>query len=271
MVHFYASILLTFALLVLAVLHWRGNRTSQRPAAHQAQAGSQPTYYLLAHGIILLLAMIVPTPVSIAYKAAILLGLLLMFLATVTRSILRAPSTLVHAVDLVVVALYLVTFAAHHPLKWPTPWLLLLLLVGAGIYLFLRPYLAELQSTVLVYALLLLLLSWQVLEVVVVGPALWSWSALLGVLGFILVKTVLLINAHPLTAVVSPAPVATSRWRALRMRLERMSHRLAISVRLPWAAKGLALAVPLIILLYQWLLVLSIWGPALGQQIDYLP
>lgn len=276
MIHFYATILLTIAALILAIFDWR--RGFQATSSSSTSSSPQPTYYLLAYSIIVVLAMLVPTPVSIAYKAAILFGLILAWLGTVVERFLKAPPAVLHAIDLTVALLYVMTFLAHHPLKWPTPWLLLPLLPAGILYLFLRPRLAELHSTLLVYGVVLWLLIWQAIELLTVAPGLWTWSAVAGVVGFVLVKSVVAIRYLTQQPAVTndvslrkPGGTAPTRWRKAVTSAEALVQRGATTVRLATGAQTVALVAPFLVLLYQWLLVLSIWGPSLTEWIGKLP
>jgi uncharacterized membrane protein YhhN len=255
------------------VLYWRKETDSKRPF-----------YYLLAHLAILLMACFVAWPVATNYKAAIVLGLLLTLLAALLHRLLGAPVSVVHAVDLVVLLLYMAAFAALHPPKWPTPWLLLLLVLG-GLYCWaLLPRLAELGSTCVGYAIVLFLMIWQALEVLVVQPALWTGLALVGALGLALLKALLALDyayatdrrlrpyqaspgSHWLSAssasvswgpvVVPPRLVKSAQ--TLQTRLVQLLEWL----KLPALAQKSTPALPLLTLLCHWLLVLSLWGPAL--------
>ena len=250
------------------MLYWRKETDRKRPF-----------YYLLAHLAILLMACFVAWPVATNYKAAIVLGLLLTLLAALLHRLLRAPVSVVHAVDLVVILLYMAAFAALHPPKWPTPWLLLLLLLG-GLYCWaLLPRLAELGSTCVGYAIVLFLMTWQALEVVVVQPALWTGLALAGALGLALLKALLALDYAYATdrrlrlrqaspgsqwpPVSSSAVVVPSRLVRNAQTLQTRLVQLLEWLRLPALAQKSTPALPLFTLLCHWLLVLSLWGPAL--------
>jgi uncharacterized membrane protein YhhN len=130
---------------------------------------------------------------------------------------------------LLAVVLFTTAFAALHPAKWPTPWLLLLLLYGGGIAWFIAPRLAELQITILVYGTLLLLMSWQALEALVVVGQGWVLLLFVGALLLVIADSLQALHhfyrAWPMTKMVTPA----------------------------------------LLLLGQLLLALSIWGPQLGR------
>ncbi len=264
------SILCSIAAIGLAVLDWR----------NKVDKGS--LYYLLAQLAILLMACFVLLPVTVNYKAAIILGLLLSFLAVLLHRVLRAPVTVVHAFDLLVILLYMAAFAALHPPKWPTPWLLLLLLLGGLLYWALLPRLAELGGTVACYAVALMLMGWQALEIVAVQPALWTWLALVGALGLGVVKALFAIDhayaparkipplSSPLVAVAGPT-LGRQRVSRLPLRLIKLARMVQVKIinwleriKLPRLAQRSVALLPLLTLLFQWLLALSIWGPALS-------
>ena len=261
------SILCSVAAGLLAFFSWR----------NQADKGS--LYYLLAQLAILLVACFVLLPVTVNYKAAIILGLLLSFLAILLHRLLHAPVTLIYAFDFLVILLYMAAFAALHPLKWPTPWLLLLLLLGGSLYWALLPRLGEFGGTFACYAIALVLMGWQAVEIVAVQPALWTWLALVGTLGFCAVKALLAIDyAYATAREPHPNPLlsAESTWARrvtgrVPLRLVKWAQSLQTNMvqvlerlKLPRLAQKSVALVPFLTLLFQWLLVLSIWGPALG-------
>jgi len=264
------SILCSIAATVCAVFYWR-NRD-----------GNGAHYYLLAHLAVLLVACFVLLPVTVNYKAALILGFLLSLLALLLHRTLRAPITLVHAFDLLVFLLYMAAFAALHPPKWPTPWLLLPLFVGGLLYWALLPRLKELGGTIGVYAVVLILMIWQALEIVAVEPALWRWLALIGAIGFAVVKAILAID-HAYQHQPSQPRSSTQRpstqpaWAAkivqrtpvrlinVVQRSQTKLTQLIERIQLQTLAKQSVAFLPLLSLLCQWLLALSIWGPALGR------
>ncbi len=262
------SIICSLAAGGLALLYWHKKTDSKRPF-----------YYLLAHLAILLMACFVAWPVATNYKAAIVLGLLLTLLAALLHRLLQAPVSVVHAVDLVVLVLYMAAFAALHPPKWPTPWLLLLLLLGGLYYWALLPRLAELAGTFAGYAIVLFLMTWQALEVVVVQPALWTGLALAGALGLTVLKGVLALDyAYATDRRLWPrqAPpgsqwppssraevAAPSRLVKTAQTVQTRLVQLLEWLRVPALAQKSTPALPLFTLLCHWLLALSLWGPAL--------
>ncbi len=147
-------------------------------------AGVQQSRYLALTALLLLLtAIIVPQPVHSFYKAAISLGLILYLTNRGLQLLPGLPPVVDYALTLISALLYMAAFAATHPLKWPTPWGLLPL-IGVGVlYWRLRPQLAELQYSILVYLIAFFLMLWQAVEMLVVNPAPWAISGLLGALG----------------------------------------------------------------------------------------
>lgn len=295
MVQLYASIVLTLIIILLAVLSRRKPTHAahtQRIAAGEGPATVAPSqttngipYELIAGVLILILAMLVPTPVSIAYKAAILLGLLLTTLGSATERLLKMPASVVHALDLVVAALFTVTLMAHHPLQWPTPWLLLPLVLAGLFFLYLRPWFAELQSTFVTYAVVLWLLLWQTAEVVTVTTGWWAPFAATGMVLFVLIKAMIataylrrraLARATPTNPDHSSMPISRSQSAKTRLEIiiaqaESAVQSAAARLKLATIAGRVAALAPLLALLYQWLIVLSIWGPALERYLQELP
>ena len=210
MIHFYGMLLLLLAALATAGRFLWDEYRGADSATHRY-------FFPLTIALFVVIAILAPTPVSVYYKAAVL-GLLP-----------GTPVAVQKAHWLLAVVLFTTAFAALHPAKWPTPWLLLLLLYGGGIAWFIAPRLAELQITILVYGTLLLLMSWQALEaLVVVGQ---GWVLLL------FVGALLLVIADSLQAL-------HHFYRALPMT---------------------KMVTPALLLLGQLLLALSVWGPKLGS------
>lgn len=222
MIHGYATLLLILGALASAFLYLWGE---QIPAVSR----SRPYFLPLTLVLIFLIALIVPTPVSIYYKAAILLGLILVLLGSSVYLLAGAPPVVNKAHWLIAFLLFMTAFAALHPLKLPTPWLLLLLLYTGAIAWRLWPRLAELQISIAIYGVALLLMTWQALEVLVTGESGWSLLPFVGAL--------LLVVADSLEAV---------------------DH---FDRPLP-ATKTL---IPAFLLLGQLLLALSIWGAGLSN------
>ncbi|HRW07755.1 MAG TPA: lysoplasmalogenase family protein [Caldilineaceae bacterium] len=245
-------------------------------------------YHLLAGFAILLVACIVPTPLTLPYKAAIVLGLLLVLVGTVLHRLLRLPLAVAQTFDLITILLFAAAFASLHPLKWPTPWLLLLVLVGGGFYEGIQPKLAELKGTIALYLVALLLMSWQALEVLVTAPALWSWLIVGGVLSLVAAKLLAVVHygyhaessIYDATArrrttqepawlqrLLAKHTLSQRLWQWLRRVSERgqqLATQLLEWLQLPKLARKSALVLPLILLLWQWLTALSIWGPSLA-------
>ncbi|MCB0111431.1 MAG: hypothetical protein KDE53_36165 [Caldilineaceae bacterium] len=246
-------------------------------------------YHLLAGLAVLLVACIVPTPLTLPYKAAIVLGLLLVLVGTVLHRLLRLPVAVAQTFDLITILLFAAAFASLHPLKWPTPWLLVLMLVGAILYWGIQPKLAELKGTIGLYLVALLLMSWQALEVLVTAPALWSWLIAGGVLSLLAAKLLAVVHygyqaqssiydatalrrateARPawLERLLSRYTILQRLWQWLRRVSERgqqLATQLLERLQLPRLAQKSALVLPLILLLWQWCTALSIWGPSLA-------
>ena len=221
MIHFYGMLLLLVGVLAIAIRDLWGEYSS-------ADKGTYAYFQPLTLALIVLIALIAPAPVSVYYKAAILLGLVLTLLGNALGLLPGTPLAVQKAHWLLAVALFTTAFAALHPAKWPTPWLFLLLLYGGGIAWLIAPRLAELQITMLVYGILLFLMSWQALEAFVVVEQGWVLLSLGGAL--------LLVIADSLQAL-------------------HHFYRVVPSVKM---------LTPALFLLGQLLLALSVWGPGLG-------
>jgi len=129
-----------------------------------------------------LVALLTPASDNLFYKAAVVLGMLLALLAMLLRISNFLPSYVAHAHLTLTYALYGLAFGSQTS-GWPTP-LAILLIVAAGLlYYWLYPSLAELWSSVAIYALLIFLATWQALELAVQHPMGWmGWTALAGML-----------------------------------------------------------------------------------------
>ncbi len=129
-----------------------------------------------------LVALLTPASDNLFYKAAVVLGMLLALLAIAFRGSRLLPGYAAHAHLLLTYALYALAFGSQTS-GWPTP-LAIILVVAAGLlYYWLYPALAELWSSVAIYALLIFLATWQALELAVQQPNSWmGWAALAGML-----------------------------------------------------------------------------------------
>lgn len=193
-------------------------------------AGSRQTRYLALTALLLCLAaIIVPQPVGSFYKAAIVLGLLLYLVNRGLQMLPGVPAVVDYALTLIGTLLYMAAFAATHAGKWPTPWVLLPVIGSALLYWRLRPRLAELHGSIVIYMIAFFLMLWQAVEMSVVNPAPWAISGLLGALGLTAAQTVLGIHHF-----IHPVPY-----------------------RQRWSSGATVLGYGLI--------GLSIWGPALSQ------
>ncbi|MBX3014889.1 MAG: hypothetical protein KF832_25435 [Caldilineaceae bacterium] len=173
MIQLYATILLSLGALVTAFFHLRELAT---PSAHPARRYWQPLTLML----ILLLAMLAPTPIASAYKGAVILAQILVLVGSGLMLLPQMPVAVHKGHWLLAFLLYAAAFTALHTLKWPTLWILLLL-VGAGLIAWrLAPRLAELRSTLAVYGVILFWMLWQAVEAVVVIGEPWTWLLLGG-------------------------------------------------------------------------------------------
>jgi uncharacterized membrane protein YhhN len=165
---------LTLAALVAWVLYLRWSPLT--PLNNRALYAFAPV------GAAWLVALLSPFADQTFYKGAVLLGMLLALLAAVIRTTEFLPSYAAHAHLVITYALYASAFASETQ-GWPTPYALLLIAAAGLVYYWLYPRLAELWISVAIYGLLILLATWQALELAVQQPATWtSWVALAGML-----------------------------------------------------------------------------------------
>lgn len=154
--------------------------------ALRAKADSQRTRYLaLAALLLLTTAIIVPQPVDSFYKAAIVLGLILYLVQWGLQLLPGVPAVVGSSLHLIGALLYMAAFAATHAGKWPTPWVLLPLLSLGLLYWRMRPRLAELHGTIVLYMIAFFLMLWQAIEMGVVHLAPWAITGLLGAVGLV--------------------------------------------------------------------------------------
>ncbi len=217
-INLYATLLLIIGVIATAILYIRGEYTLPRPYF-------QP----LIMGLILLIALITPVPVTPYAKAAIMLGLILQLVGSGFMLLPGVPTVVNKSFALLALLVYMNAFASLHALKLPTPWLLLLLAYAGGMGWLLARRVAELQISLLIYGVILLLMSWQALETLVVVSQPWAWLLLVGALCLVITDSLQAIDRF-----YRPVP----------------------------AAKAL---IPTFLLLGQLLLALSIWGPNLGR------
>jgi len=218
MISVYATLLLIIGVIATAVLYVRAEYTVPRPYF-------QP----IIMALILLIALITPEPVGTYYKAAIMLGVILQMVGSAIALLPGVPLVVNKAFTLIALLVYMNAFGALHTLQWPTPWALLLLAYAGGIGWLLWKRVADLQISLAIYGAILLLMSWQALEVVVVADQLWAWLLFLGALYLVISDSL-----QALDRFYRPIPAAN-------------------------------LLIPMVLLLGQLLLVLSIWGPNFGR------
>jgi uncharacterized membrane protein YhhN len=203
----YLAALLSSAAVATTVLDFRLQR----------QGNGQLNYYRpLTTLLISLVALLVPLPVGMVYKGAILLGLLLSLLADLLRLVGGTPPVVGAALALHAYLLYCWAFASQTAWRIPTPWVLLLLIYGGLYYRQMAPYLRELKSSILVYMVIIGWMSWQALELGMQTGAIWGLLAVLAALLFVIADSLRAIDAwrRPLArwALVSPAAYVLAQW-----------------------------------------------------------
>ncbi len=180
---FYLALLLSVATLVVAVLRVRAET-----------AGEQEQVYLyrpLTMALISLVAMVAPQPVSIFYKGAIVLALLLAVMAEAVMMV-RGTATIVAVIFVSLIAvLYLFAFTSQLRWAWPTPWALFIPLILVAVVRFLGPFLGEFWFPALAFMVILALATWMALEQFVQIGTPWSVAALFGILAVDSAATIL--------------------------------------------------------------------------------
>ena len=164
-------------------------RTSMAPGK------SQPyVYALLTMVMISLLAMVTPSPISVFYKGAVILGLLIATFGVVFLTIPDTPLYVGLAHFFVVFFLYFMAFSSQTSLQFPTPWVVLILASGAGIYFLLAPHMREEKGAVIAYIVMLGFVAWRALEMLVQTGEYWALFAFLGVLLLSIASAVLALD-----------------------------------------------------------------------------
>lgn len=171
---FYPALVCSLGAFVTASLRIRADAT-----------GDVDTTYILrplTMVLIALVAMMAPAPVSVFYKGALVLALLLAILGE-SIMMIRGTPTMVGVIFLSFIAL-LYLFAFSSQLAWgrPTPWALLFLPAVAALYWIFRAHLGEFWFPALALMVILILATWMALEQFVRDPALWSTAAFAGML-----------------------------------------------------------------------------------------
>ena len=170
------------ALSVAALVAWvMALRVPDTPTP-STPSSNKVAYTLAPIGAAWLVALLTPASDHLYYKAAILLGMLLALIGVALRISNFLPSYASHAHLVLTYALYGLAFGSQTS-GWPTPYSILLIVIAGLVYFWLYPYLAELWSSVAIYGALILLATWQALELAVQQPGAWmGWVALAGML-----------------------------------------------------------------------------------------
>jgi uncharacterized membrane protein YhhN len=173
------SLIIAIALTIPALVAWV---IALRTPAN-AQKSNKMALYLATLAAAWLIALLTPPADQVFYKGAIVLGLLFAVIGIALRVSGLLPAYVAHAFLLWTYILYAFAFASQTS-GWPTPYALLLVAAAALLYYWLYPVLRELWSSIAVYALLMLLATWQALELAVqrTGDSWMGWAALGGML-----------------------------------------------------------------------------------------
>jgi uncharacterized membrane protein YhhN len=152
-------------------------------------------------------ALLPPASDILFYKGAVLLGMLLALIGVALRYANLLPSYAAHAHLVLTYSLYAVAFSSQTS-GWPTPFALIPLVIAGALYYWLHPTLSELWWGVAIYTSLILLATWQALELAVQQPNSWmGWAALAGML---LVTVATLLEAQARFRPLRPAWAAAS-------------------------------------------------------------
>lgn len=184
--HLYLAIILSIGVVATAILQIRPPllRASARPALYGAT-----TMALIA-----LVALLSPAPVSVYYKGAIEFGLLLSILSIFCLLSTAIPPAVGFGHLFLVHFVYFLAFAGMTRLRLPTPWVILAPVYGVALYYQMAPRLYELRSTIIAYLALLLLVSWQALELWAQTGARWAGLGVAGALFVLAANTLFLVD-----------------------------------------------------------------------------
>lgn len=130
--------------------------------------------------VIIFLAILAPAPVSLMYKGAIIMGLMI---ALTGDALMMIPGTpfIVGLISFSFVALLnFFGFASVVTLQVPSPFGLLILLYAVAIFWVLRNHLGEFWFPAVMLIVFMSLMTWQALEMLVQNPSLWAFFGLLG-------------------------------------------------------------------------------------------
>lgn len=150
----------------------------------QAEAGPIVALRPLCTLAVAIVAMMAPMPVSLFFKGAIVLGLLLSLVADGLLAIESTPPVIGAGIYLVVYFLYLLAFSSQTVWQIPTVWVLPLILYAGWWWLRLAPSFREVRGAVLAYTVMLGLMVWQALELAVQRGEPWAFVALAAALIF---------------------------------------------------------------------------------------
>jgi uncharacterized membrane protein YhhN len=174
---------LSIAALVFGILHVR--------AEFREQTDKVAIYRPLTMIVILVIALIAPSPVSAFYKGAIILALVLSIVSDLLMMIPGTPLVIGMVGFTAVSSLFFLAFGSVTALRIPTPWVILLLLYGALLIWRLWPNLGELRGPTTVFMGVLGLAVWQAMELSVQIGQPWALFALVGSVSLVIASSVL--------------------------------------------------------------------------------
>jgi len=176
----YIAIALTIMAFVMWTMAWRIRLSSRA-------MGMPPPSRIFLYNITplagaWLVALLTPANDNLFYKGAVVLGMLLALIGLALRESDVLPSYVAHAHLVLTYVLYAYAFSSQTT-GWPSLFSLILVVAAGALYFWLYPNLREIWVSVTIYGALLLLTTWQALELAVQHPNGWmGWAALVGML-----------------------------------------------------------------------------------------
>lgn len=170
---FYLAVIFSLAALILTVLRLRAEAAGAQDKVY--------TYRPLVMLCIALVAMVAPEPVSVFYKGAVVLALLLAILGEAVMMIKGTPLMVGVIFVSFCAILYFFAFASLVSLAWPTVWALLIPLFVAALFYVFKSSLGEFWFPGIVFMALLALATWMALETAFQVRATWAFVGLAGI------------------------------------------------------------------------------------------
>jgi len=180
---FYLTGLISLSSLVTGAVHIWADYTDNTERSY--------VFKPLTMGLILLVAIMAPQPISLFYKGAILTGLTLALMGDIFLMLPGRVLIVGLGLFLWTHILYFYAFASLTAWRLPTYWVIPLVAYAFVMYRVLNPHLREMRIPVLIYGGAILLMTWQAIELYVQTGAWWALSALVGAILFTISDSVL--------------------------------------------------------------------------------